>query len=292
MKQFIKTGTILITGASSGIGEACALHLDKLGFRVFAGVRKAADGESLKQKASQNLTPVMIDVTDPATIQSAFETVDQAVGHAGLIGLVNNAGLAVAGPLEFLPITELRKQFEVNVFGHFAVTQAFLPLLRKARGRIVNMSSISGRIAEPIMGPYAASKFALEALSDSFRIELLPWGIGVSVIQPGGVDTPIWEKTMNNTRQLTNNLPPEGRRLYDPLINAMFDISKKLQEMLIPTTVVAKAVTHALTAKRPKTRYLLGNDAKLKAALVRFLPPYLLDRLYLRLLGVPKCKTK
>jgi NAD(P)-dependent dehydrogenase (short-subunit alcohol dehydrogenase family) len=136
------------------------------------------------------------------------------------------------------------------------------------------------------MGPYAASKFALEALMDSLRIELLPWGISVAIIQPGSVETPIWDKTMNANIQMTDNLPPEGRKLYEPLINAMLKFAKKLRKSAISTQVVAAAVAHALTAKRPKTRYLLGPDAKMKAALVRLVPAHTRDRLILRVLGL------
>src|SRR5439155_3574156 len=148
------TKSIVITGASTGIGRACALRLDRMGFRVFAGVRKTEDGEALKQQASERLTPVVIDVTDVASIARAAEMVAAEVGEAGLAGLVNDAGIAVAGPLEFIPIEELRKQLEVNVIGQIAVTQVFLPLLRKGHGRIVNMGSISGRLAVPLLGPY------------------------------------------------------------------------------------------------------------------------------------------
>ena len=162
----VEPDSIVITGASSGIGEACALYLDELGYRVFAGVRKPAAGEALKAKASKRLAPVILDVTDVASIDRAVETVKAAVGAAGLAGLVNNAGIGVGGPLEVVPLADLRKQFEVNVIGQVAVTQALLPLLRQGRGRIVNMGSIAGRATMPFMGPYSASKFALEALTD------------------------------------------------------------------------------------------------------------------------------
>jgi NAD(P)-dependent dehydrogenase (short-subunit alcohol dehydrogenase family) len=172
---------VLVTGASTGIGEACALRLAARGIRVFAGVRSESDGASLRQRASDGLTPVLIDVTVPDAIALARGTVADLVGPEGLAGLVNNAGV----------VDEVRKEFDVNVFGAIAVTQAFLPLLRGGRGRIVNMSSISGRIALPFAGPYAASKFALEAISDSWRVELRPWGIRVAIVEPGEVDTPI-----------------------------------------------------------------------------------------------------
>src|SRR5712691_5002789 len=178
-------GAVVITGAASGIGEACALHLDKLGFCVFAGVRREVDGAALQGKASERLTPLLLDVTDAASIRFAVEIVATGVVETGLAGLVNNAGITVAGPLEFLPVSELRRQLEVNVIGQVAVTQAFLPLLRRGQGRIVNMGSLAGRIATPFIGPYHASKFAMEALTDSLRMELRRWGMHVSLIEPG-----------------------------------------------------------------------------------------------------------
>lgn len=284
----MEKGTVLITGASSGIGEACALHLDQLGFSVIAGVRQKDAGELLKQKASDRLSYILIDVTDESAIQAAYETVKNRTGNAGLAGLVNNAGISIAGPLEFLPVQELRKQFEVNVFGHFMVTQTFLPLIRQGRGRIINISSIGGRIAEPMLGPYAASKFALEALSDSLRIELRPWKIWVSLIEPGSVMTPIWDRSISHAKQIIANMPPVGQRLYGPLIYAMLRFGDKISKSGISAQHVAYTVARALTAKQPKTRYLLGADAWLKAFLAKWASAPLRDRLILRVLGVPE----
>ena len=175
------------------------MHLDGLGFRVFAGIRKSADGEALQEVASDRLRPVYLDVTDGESIRAAAEIVEAGCGASGLSGLVNNAGIVIAGPLEFLPLVSLRSQLEINVVGQIAVTQELLALLRRARGSIVNMSSVSGRVAAPFLGPYSASKFALEALSDSMRLELRPWGISVSVVEPGPIATPIWEKSRTVT---------------------------------------------------------------------------------------------
>jgi len=266
---------VLVTGASTGIGEACALYLDKLGFWVFAGVRKERDGDALKRKASDRLAPVFIDVTDAASIASAADRVAAAVGESGLAGLVNNAGIAVIGPLEFLPISELRKQFEVNVIGQIAVTQAFLSLLRKGSGRIVNMGSISGRLAAPLAGPYAASKFALEALTDSLRVELRPWGISVSIIEPGKIITPIWKKS--TVEEIMKGLPKEAQVLYGSRMIALQRMIDRASQVGIPPDAVAKVVAHALTAKRPKTRYLVGRDAKYMAAIFRRLPDRVRD---------------
>jgi NAD(P)-dependent dehydrogenase (short-subunit alcohol dehydrogenase family) len=273
-------GAVVITGASTGIGEACALHLDKLGFRVFAGVRKRADGDALKQKSSDRLTPLPIDVTKAGTIASAAATVAAATEDAGIAGLVNNAGIAVAGPLEFLPVDEIRKEFEVNVFGLLAVTQAFLPLVRKGRGRIVNIGSIAGRSALPFAGAYASSKFALEGLTDALRVELMRWDIRVSIVEPGGIATPIWEKSRAKGADIARGLPPQARELYGWAFDAMRTVAEHAARTASPVEMVARAVAHALTAKRPKTRYLVGRDAE-RRALFQRLPDRLRDRIIL-----------
>lgn len=184
--------SVVITGASSGIGQACALRLHQSGFHVFAGVRAKADAQTIRLRGEQRLQPLFLDVTISESIAAARETVEASVHPGGLSGLVNNAGIPLGGPLEFLDLDDIRCQFDVNFFGAISVTQAFLPLLRRARGRIVNMSSSGGLLALPFMGPYAASKFAMEAISDSLRVELKPWGISVSVVEPGAIATPIW----------------------------------------------------------------------------------------------------
>jgi NAD(P)-dependent dehydrogenase (short-subunit alcohol dehydrogenase family) len=174
---------VVITGASTGIGAACAVHLDRLGFVVFAGVRKIEDGEALQRQGGANrLIPLILDVTDDGSIQQSRAIVAAHVGTNGLFGLINNAGIAVVGPLEAVPIPDLRRQLEINLIGQVAVTQTFLPLIRTARGRIVNMGSIAGRAAMPLMGPYSASKFALEAITDALRLEVQQWGIEVSIV--------------------------------------------------------------------------------------------------------------
>lgn len=276
-----KPNSVVITGASTGIGLACALYLERHGFTVFAGVRKQVDADTLRQKSSERLTPIFIDVTQPDTIATAAQTVTDAVGSAGLGGLVNNAGIAVAGPLEFLPINELRNQFEVNVVGQVAVTQAFLGLIRQGQGRIINMSSISGRVALPFVGPYAASKFSLEALTDSLRVELKPWGIDVISIQPGAIATPIWEKSVAKADNLLEKFPPEVHKLYGDKMNTVRAGVLETGENGIPAKTVAKVVGRALTVKRPKTRYVVGWDAKLGALLVKLLPDRLRDWLIL-----------
>lgn len=287
MTSFTPDG-IVITGASTGIGEACALYLDELGYRVFAGVRQPADGDALKAKASARLTPILLDVTNEASIDRAAKAVEDAVGAAGLAGLVNNAGIGIGGPLEILALADLRMQFEVNVIGQVAVTQAFLPLLRKSRGRIVNMGSIAGRAAMPFMGPYSASKFALEALTDAMRLELQPWGIRVSIVEPGAVESRIWDKAKHRTDQIDARWSTEEKSLYRDALAPVRKAVERAAQRAIPARVVAKAVAHALSAARPKTRYLVGLDARLRAALAAWLPDRVQDRLLTWVLKLPR----
>jgi NAD(P)-dependent dehydrogenase (short-subunit alcohol dehydrogenase family) len=267
-----------------GIGATCALHFDRLGFRVFATVRREQDAENLKRQASERLTPVLCDVTDSAMIEDLRRTITRETGDAGLAGLVNNAGIACSSPLEIIPLDVFRMQFEVNVFGPLAITQALLPLLRQGRGRVVNMSSMSGRVTMPMLGAYAASKHALESLSDALRIELAPWGIPVSVIEPGAIATPIWTRSAVASKKCLEKIPEESVGLYAQLIHAMTRISAKAGEGAIPPERVARAVEHALTVKRPRTRYLVGRDAKLMAYLMQPLPDRLRDWIIIRML--------
>ena len=281
------TRAVLITGASTGIGAACALGLDRLGWRVFAGVRRAADGAALQRQASPLFTSVAIDVTDAASIAGAARTVAAVVGDAGLAGLVNNAGIAVPGPLEFLPIDDLRRQLEINVVGQIAVTQAMLPMLRAARGRIVNMGSIGGRMATPFVGAYGASKFALEALTDVLRVELRPWGIHVSIIEPGAIATPIWQKSTQEANRLQSGLPPEAARLYGKALEAVRKGAARSEREAISPDAVVAAVVHALSSPTPRTRYVVGKRARMQAAIARWLPDRARDRLITRFLGLP-----
>ncbi|HEV2664213.1 MAG TPA: SDR family oxidoreductase, partial [Blastocatellia bacterium] len=240
----------LVTGASSGIGRATALLLDRHGFQVFAGVRRIEHGEALRQQASERLTPILLDVTDPHSIEAADRSVRDALGGRALAGLVNNAGIDIAGPLETASIANARLQFEVNVIGLLAVTQRFLPLLRQSKGRIVNIGSVLGRLAIPFMGAYSASKFALEGLTDALRIELRPWGIHVSLIEPGPVATPLWSKThlmagMNEERGAAGKLYATANAA------AQAAFTQFGQSGISPDKVAAK-VFEALTARNPK----------------------------------------
>ena len=248
--------TVLITGASSGIGAACAVRLRDRGWRVLAGVRTAGT-------APEGTEELPIDVTDPPLLELEE-----------LHGLVNNAGVAVAGPLEFLPADDLRRQLEVNVVGQLRMTQLCLPALRAGRGRVVNMGSISGLNALPLLGAYAMSKFALEAMTDALRVELAPWGIHVAIVEPGTIKTPIW------TRERPEP-PAEALTLYGPRMDAFRKLAVKRGTAGAPPEDVADAVEHALSAEKPRTRYLVGRDAKLRAR-VQHLPVRLRDRVIVR----------
>lgn len=279
------SGHAVVTGASTGIGHATALHLDSLGFSVWAGVRKEADAERIATAGSDRLRPLTIDVTDAASIAAAAEAVRAGADGAGLAALVNNAGVAVSAPLEFVPIDQLRHQLEVNVIGQVAVTQAFLPQLRQARGRVIMVSSIGGRIGLPLAGPYAASKFALEGISDSLRREVGHMGVDVVVIEPGGVKTPIWEKGTATADAILEGVPPEYERLYGKLEEGLREEVQRISTRTgVEPSAVAEAIGRALKADKPKTRYLVGRDAKLRGALAKRLPDRAFDKLIARAL--------
>jgi NAD(P)-dependent dehydrogenase (short-subunit alcohol dehydrogenase family) len=260
----------LVTGASSGIGHACAVRLAEAGWRVLAGVRRPGD-------APEGTEEVLLDVTDADQIRAAAGRVEE------LDGLVNNAGIALAAPLEFVPPEELRHQLEVNLVGQVAVTQAFLPALRRMRGRIVFMGSIAGRSALPFLGPYAASKHALEAVADSLRLELRPFGIHVSIVEPGTIKTPIWTRSAARADELVASSDGQLGELYGERIAAFRQIAMKRGASGASPVAVAKVVEEALTVERPHTRYLVGRDARLRAGFER-LPDRLRDRIYERVL--------
>lgn len=267
--------SIVITGCSTGIGRSAAIELAR-NFRVFAGVRSAKTGEELKVEAGANLVPIQIDVTDVKSIAAAARVVSEQ-SPEGVYGLVNNAGIVVAGPIEGIPLDEFRKQFDVNVIGLVAVTQAFLPLVRKARGRVVNVGSIAGRITVPFIGAYSASKFAVEAISDALRRELEPHGVKVSLIEPGSVDTPIWDKSFNKAEDLRSGLAKDMEVLYSERMNHFENMAKKLGRQGISVNHVTKAITHALSSSWPKTRYLVGAEAKVTAFLAKVVPDKAMD---------------
>ena len=272
---------VMITGASSGIGQACALHLDGMGFRVFAGVRKASDADALRQEASERLMPVFMEVTDIESVAAAARTVAASTGEAGLAGLVNNSGIVVSGPLAFLPVDELRRQLEVNVVGQMAVTRCFLPSLCLGQGRIVNMGSVSGRATLPFMGPYAASKFALRALNDTLRMELRRWGVRVALVEPGAVRTPLWGKSIALADGIMQQMPEQAHAVYGRALQRVRAHAEGLMQAGAPAEVVVKAVVHALTARRPRAYYRLYGGR-----LAQLLPTRLRDWLIANAIGL------
>ncbi len=276
--------SVLVTGASTGIGRATALRLDADGWRVFAGIRNPADGESLRQAASERLVSVTLDVTEPEQIAAAAELVERE-SEGGLDGLVNNAGVAVPGPLETVPLDDLRHQLEVNLVAYVAVTQAMLPQIRRAEGRIVFLASIGGRIAFPFGGPYHASKFATEAIGDVFRQELRPWGIKVAIIEPGSIDTPIWERGQRKGEEIEAK-SPRTNLLYGAALDKFKQVIEDTAERGIPPEKVAKAISHALESSRPKSRYLVGLDAKVQARIKPLIPTAVFDRIVARQLNL------
>jgi NAD(P)-dependent dehydrogenase (short-subunit alcohol dehydrogenase family) len=282
---------VVVTGASTGIGRATALHLDSLGLRVFAGVRRDEDGESLRRDSSTRLTPIRLDVTDPGQVAEVTRVVRDAVRDSRLAGIVNNAGIAVAGPVEFVPLDKWREQLEVNVLGVVSMVQSFTPLLRESRGRIVTIGSLGGRLAQPMVGPYCTSKHALEAISDVLRLELRPWDISVSLIQPGAVKTPIWDKGLRAGAELLRNAPPEVLTLYGAAVEIATRMSAHENDTGVDPIEVARAVEHALLSPRPRSRYPVGRQAKLLIPLSRLLPDRLKDELLLRVTGLPRTAT-
>ncbi len=276
-------GAVLITGCSTGIGEATALLLAGHGHHVFAGVRRDQDAERLERHVMGRCTPLLLDVADEGSVERALEVVDDAVGAAGLAGVVNNAGIAKGGPLEYLPLEAWRDQLEVNVIGQVAVTKASMPLLRRATGRIVFIGSMSGKVATPLMAPYTASKFAIEGLADALRMELAATGIKVAIVEPGAVRTAIWDKGRAEADRMRRELPPEAAERYAPLI-ASIEKGIEMQDAGgVAPVKVAEAVLHALTASRPRVRYPVGRDAWAGAFVSRALPGRAVDAIVTRL---------
>jgi NAD(P)-dependent dehydrogenase (short-subunit alcohol dehydrogenase family) len=273
--------SVLITGTSSGIGRSSALTLAAAGWKVFAGVRKAADGNSLLAEAEGEIIPLKLDVARQDSVASAIERLTAKSGGE-LHGLVNNAGVYLPGPLELMSPAEIEQSIAVNLTGLLFVTRACLPLLRSARGRIVNISSISGLIALPGVSVYAATKHAVEAITDSLRVELMPFGVRVIAIEPGGVRTPLWAKGAARDAALERDLAGEEvRKLYAPLLQLLQKLN--VQPVGVTPETVATTVARALESSRPKDHYLIGKDARMLALLER-LPDALRDRAIARVM--------
>lgn len=270
-------GIVVITGASTGIGRATALRLARGGFDVLAGVRREEDGAALHADDGR-IEPVIVDVTDAGQIAGLAER----VAGAPLAGLVNNAGIAVAGPLEGIALDDVRRQYEVNVFGLLAVTQALLPSIRAGHGRIVNIGSIGGRINTPFVGPYSSSKAAVRSLSAALRRELRPWDIGVALVEPGALDTPIWRKGEEGATETIAALPEHVRTLYAGPLEALLAATRTIAAGAGSPDDAAQAVEHALTAERPRTVYTVGRRAQVQGALHSLLPARAFDALVAR----------
>ncbi len=279
-------GFVVVTGTSTGIGAATALHLAGKGFHVLAGVRRDVDGEALQAQVSGKLTPLLIDVTDEATIVTAAAAVTAIVGKRGLAGLVNNAGIAKPAPIEFQPMADFREQLEVNLFGPVAMVQAFLPLIRRGAGRIVNVGSIGGLLVLPLNGAYSASKFGMRAVTDALRLELRQWSIHVSLIEVAPVKTAIFGKTYAELDALEGKLGKSGYELYEDQIAAVRSATQKAAADADPALVIGKAIASALISDRPKTRYLVGHGGK-AVAIAAALPDRARDKALVRELGLP-----
>ncbi len=277
---------VLVTGASSGMGKACALRLSEAGFTVFAAVRKEPDARAMADRGSSRLRPILLDVTDESTVARAVATVRDEVGAAGLSGLVNNAGVAVTGPLELVPIRELRRQYEINVIGQVAVIQAFLPLIRAARGRIINVGSVGARFALPFGGPLNSSKAALESISDSLRMELRPWGIHVVLVSPGSIRTAAEEKLVADSEATVRGFSPEGQARYAAPYRAFVRSLLALESHGVGPEVMAETVHRAMVARTPRRRYPVGPKSRLLPFLFTALPAGAADAVRLRLFHV------
>lgn len=286
MLEPARVPTVLVTGASTGIGEAVATRLDARGLRVVAGVRREQDAQAVRERGSGRIVPVLLDVTDPGSIAAAVATLAEVTAGAGLAGLVNNAGISGGEPLEYASLDGFRQTLEVNLVGAVAVTQALLPMIRRGGGRLVFIGSIGGRTPAPFTAAYAASKAGLAAVCDCLRGELRPWRIEVSLIEPGAVSTPIWDKAMSDSMARVAHLPADALALYGRAIEAVGRVAGRAAAGAIPPERVAEVVEHALTARRPRTRYVVGTEARIQAV-VRRLPDRLRDRLVAAYMGLP-----
>ncbi|MBO9667127.1 MAG: SDR family oxidoreductase [Bdellovibrio sp.] len=270
---------VLITGASTGIGFETTRALLEDGYRVWAGVRKPEVLERLKQDFGDRLTILKLDVTNVDDIEAAFEAVQDQLKEKSEFIVINNAGIANGGPIEGLAIEEWRKVFEVNVFAMVEMTQKFLPILRRTKGRVINIGSISGRIASPFLGPYCASKFAVRSFSDSLRREVGYFGVRVSLIEPGPIRTEIWSKSIRRSDQVASTFTPDVQQAYGKLMESLREGVTKAAEDAAPVELVTKSILHAVESRFPRTNYLVGKNIQLQATLVQFLPASVMDTL-------------
>jgi len=268
--------SVLISGASTGIGKALSLELDRQGYQVFAGVRNPNDAEALRSMASPQLTPVVLDVTLPETISTTCGEIGDKTGGE-LFCLINNAGISLSGAMEFIPLQDFHQQIEVNLVGQLALTQACLSLLRKSTGRIIFISSVNGRLATPFIGPYSTSKAALISMADTFRMELAPWGISVSVFIVGSVQTPIWEKSYQTASEILRRMPADAWNLYGKMQKATGAYYKQTGRSGMKAEKVAVITRRILEKNHPKEYVLVGWDAVMIELMVRLLPVRLRD---------------
>jgi len=269
------------------MGKACAVRLARGGFTVFAGVRKERDADALRAEGSPRIVPVMLDVAKDATVAEAAREIAESVGSSGLAGLVNNAGIAVSGPIELIPLDDLRRQYEVNVFGQVAVTQAFLPLIRAARGRIINVGSVGAKFALPFFGPLNSSKAAFESINDSLRMELRRWGIRVVLVSPGSIRTAAEAKLVAESEAVVSSFSAEGQARYAASYRAFVHAMLALEAHGAGPELMAETVHRALTVRSPKPRYPVGPKSRLLPLLFAGLPARVADTVRLRLFHVP-----
>ena len=274
-------GTVLVTGTSSGIGRACAVGLAERGFHVLAGVRSDDDAVAVQALNPERIEPLMLDVSD----MDAIARLPERVGGA-LAGLVNNAGYARPGPIEYVAVEEIRRQLDVMLLAPFALTHTLLPALRAARGRVVNIGSIGGRVGLPFNSPYNAAKAGIASMSDSLRQELGPVGVHVALVEPGSIATDIWDRGLAAGDELLAALPEAGHRLYGERMDRLRKAAEMMARRGVPPAKVADVVADALTSDRPRTRYLVGVDARAQALLRAALPDRALDAVISRMSGV------
>ncbi|HEX6896724.1 MAG TPA: SDR family oxidoreductase [Bryobacteraceae bacterium] len=278
--------SIVITGASSGIGRATALRLALRGWEVFAAVRRDSDARNLRDESGGKLATVLLDVTDRESINKAAAEVKERLAGKGLDGLFNNAGVGTTSPVEYTLLEKLREIYEINLFGQIATIQAFLPLIRIAKGRIINAGSVGDHIAPPFAGSLASSKAAFASMSAALRLELRPQGIAVCILEPGAINTPAVEKTLGVVERTIEGLPPEGVALYADRMRRVASAFAQKEHSGSSPEVVAEVVERALTERKPRTRYAAGKDSAKLSLLARALPERVMDMAILREFGL------